>query len=78
MLRTFCLQDPMRGNGSCGVFVARNRMAVLEKSGPGNISVLNLGSQGTKKIPVPLVGTDTIFAAGLGNVLCKAEDKVCG
>ena len=51
-------------------------MAVLDKTGGGTIAVLNLTNEPTKKLPVPLPGTDAIFFAGLGNVLCRAEDKV--
>lgn len=68
------VQDAKKGLGSCAVFVARNRFAVLEKSS-NSILVRNLKNEILKKTTLPVV-SDAIFYAGTGNLLCKAEDRV--
>ncbi|CAL9076488.1 unnamed protein product, partial [Musa acuminata var. zebrina] len=68
------MQDARKGAGASAVFVARNRFAVLDKSNNQAI-VKNLKNEIVKKSPLP-VGTDAIFYAGTGNLLCRAEDRV--
>ncbi|WOL07591.1 coatomer subunit alpha-1-like [Canna indica] len=68
------MQDARKGAGSSAVFVARNRFAVLDKSNNQAI-VKNLKNEIVKKNPLP-IGTDAIFYAGTGNLLCRAEDRV--
>eukprot|EP00201_Polytomella_parva_P004063 CAMPEP_0175079292 /NCGR_PEP_ID=MMETSP0052_2-20121109/24734_1 /TAXON_ID=51329 ORGANISM="Polytomella parva, Strain SAG 63-3" /NCGR_SAMPLE_ID=MMETSP0052_2 /ASSEMBLY_ACC=CAM_ASM_000194 /LENGTH=1320 /DNA_ID=CAMNT_0016349591 /DNA_START=62 /DNA_END=4023 /DNA_ORIENTATION=+ len=64
-----------RGLGSCAVFIARNRFAALDR--PTNtIHIRNLQNEITKKVPAPLPGTDAIFYAGTGMLLCRSEDKL--
>ena len=69
------LQEPKRGSGSSAVFIARNRFAVLDKSG-NQIVIKNLNNEITKKAPSPCATTDAIFYAGTGTLLCRSEDKV--
>jgi hypothetical protein len=57
------------------VFIARNRFAVLDKASNA-IQVRNLQNEVTKKVAPPLPGTDAIFYAGTGLLLCRSEDKV--
>ncbi|KAL6527457.1 hypothetical protein OROGR_016547 [Orobanche gracilis] len=68
------VQDAKRGSGGSAVFVARNRFAVLEKSSNQAV-VKNLKNEIVKKTVLP-IATDTIFYAGTGNLLCRAEDRV--
>ncbi|KAL6504720.1 hypothetical protein OROHE_023478 [Orobanche hederae] len=68
------VQDAKRGSGGSGVFVARNRFAVLEKSS-NQALVKNLKNEIVKKTVLP-IATDVIFYAGTWNLLCRAEDRV--
>ncbi|KAK2971508.1 hypothetical protein RJ640_020914 [Escallonia rubra] len=72
--RADTVHESKRGIGGSAVFVARNRFAVLEKSSD-QVLVKNLKNEIVKKSALP-VATDSIFYAGTGNLLCKAEDKV--
>ncbi|GAA0140874.1 vesicle coat protein [Lithospermum erythrorhizon] len=67
-------QEARRGIGGPATFIARNRFAVLEKSS-NSVLVKNLKNEVVKKSPLP-IATDSIFYAGTGNVLCRAEDRV--
>lgn len=67
--------DTKRGAGSWATFVARNRFAVLDKPA-GQILIKNLRNEVTKKYAPPLPGTDAIFYAGTGCLLCRCEDKM--
>lgn len=66
--------DPKRGAGGSAVFVARNRFAVLDKS-TNQVLVKNLKNEIVKKSGLPITA-DSIFYAGTGNLLCRAEDRV--
>ncbi|CAH1422297.1 unnamed protein product [Lactuca virosa] len=68
------IQEAKRGVGGSAVFVARNRFAVLEKS-TNQVLVKNLKNEIVKKNVLPVV-TDAIFYSGMGNLLCRAEDKM--
>ncbi|KAL0314628.1 UNVERIFIED_CONTAM: Coatomer subunit alpha-1 [Sesamum angustifolium] len=68
------VQEAKRGIGSSAVFVARNRFAVLEKTS-NQILVRNLKNEIVKKSSLP-IGTDAIFYAGTGNLLCRSDDRV--
>ena len=67
--------DSKRGAGAWATFVARNRFAVLDKAA-GQILIKNLRNEVTKKCAPPLPGTDAIFYAGTGCLLCRSEDKM--
>mmetsp|Transcript_18514 Transcript_18514/g.51859 ORF Transcript_18514/g.51859 Transcript_18514/m.51859 type:complete len:1226 (-) Transcript_18514:342-4019(-) len=67
--------ESKRGVGSAAVFIARNRFAVLDKSS-NQIQIKNLRNEVTKKCAPPDAGTDSIFYAGTGLLLCRTEDKV--
>lgn len=67
--------EAKRGLGSCAVFIARNRFAVLDRAA-GQIQIRNLQNEITKKTPPPCTTTDAIFYAGTGMLLCRSEDKV--
>ena len=69
------LQEAVRGSGAAAVFIARNRFAVLDKS-TNEILIKNLRNEVTKKTAAPVPGTDALFYAGTGTLLCRAEDKV--
>ncbi|CAL4965856.1 unnamed protein product [Urochloa decumbens] len=68
------LQEARKGAGSSAVFIARDRFAVLEKSS-NSVLVKNLKNEIVKKTSLP-IGTDAIYYARTGNVLCKADDRV--
>ncbi|KAK6245497.1 WD40 repeat - like 10 [Theobroma cacao] len=68
------VQDAKKGIGGSAVFVARNRFAVLDKSS-NQVLVKNLKNEIVKKVAIPII-VDSIFYAGTGNLLCKAEDRV--
>ncbi|KAL2249766.1 UNVERIFIED_CONTAM: Coatomer subunit alpha-1 [Sesamum indicum] len=68
------VQEAKRGIGSSAVFVARNRFAVLEKTS-NQVLVRNLKNEIVKKSSLP-IGTDAIFYAGTGNLLCRSDDRV--
>jgi coatomer protein complex subunit alpha (xenin) len=67
--------DVKRGDGSCTVFIARNRFASLDKAS-NTVVVRDLRGDVTKKVLSPLPGTEGIFYAGTGMLLLQAEDKV--
>lgn len=69
------VQEAKKGTGTSAVFIARNRFAVMDKSA-NEILVKNLRNEITKKTPAPVPGTDALFYAGTGTLLCRAEDKV--
>lgn len=64
--------------GTCvgpGVFVARNRFAILDKS--RNIVIKNLQNETTKKILPPTPVVDMLFNGGTaGRLLLRCEDKL--
>lgn len=68
------VQDAKKGPGGSAVFVARNRFAVLDKT-TNQVLVKNLKNEIVKKSVLPIT-TDSIFYAGTGNLLCRAEDRV--
>ncbi|XP_057525773.1 coatomer subunit alpha-1-like [Amaranthus tricolor] len=68
------VQDTKRGVGGSAVFIARSRFAVLDKSN-NQVLIKNLKNEITKKSVLP-IATDVIFYAGIGNLLCRAEDRV--
>lgn len=67
--------EAKRGMSSSSVFIARNRFATLDRSS-NTIIIRDLRNEVTKKIPSPLPGTDAIFYAGTGMVLCRSDEKV--
>lgn len=69
------MQEAKKGTGTSAVFIARNRFAVMDKSA-NEILIKNLRNEITKKTPAPVPGTDALFYAGTGSLLCRAEDKV--
>jgi coatomer protein complex subunit alpha (xenin) len=64
--------EPIRGSGSCAIFVARNRFAVLEK---GQILIKDLNNTVTKQIKPPGVVTELFFAGGK-NILLASPTTV--
>ncbi|BBN03852.1 coatomer subunit alpha [Marchantia polymorpha subsp. ruderalis] len=68
-------QEAKRGLGASAVFVARNRFAVLDRN-HNQVVIKNLRNEVTKKVTLPFSTTDAVFYAGLGNLLCRSEDKV--
>lgn len=69
------MQEAKKGSGVAAVFIARNRFAVMDKT-TNEILIKNLRNEITKQIPAPVPGSDAIFYAGTGSLLCRAEDKV--
>jgi len=67
--------EARRGPGASAVFVARNRIAVLDRAS-GTVVVKNLMNEVTKKMAVPNVGVDHMFPAGAGTVLLRGEDRM--
>lgn len=67
--------DAKQGTGATAVFIARNRFAVLDRS-CNQILIRNLQTEITKKLPAPLLATDSIFFAGTGQLLCRSEETV--
>jgi len=67
--------EAKRGAGTHATFVARNRFAVFDKASHA-ILIKDLRNELTKKMAPPCAGTDAIFYAGTGNLLCRSEDKV--
>mmetsp|Transcript_119841 Transcript_119841/g.189744 ORF Transcript_119841/g.189744 Transcript_119841/m.189744 type:complete len:1240 (+) Transcript_119841:60-3779(+) len=55
-------------------FTARNRFAVLQSS--GSIGIHNLQNEISKKIDIPGVTPDYIYAGGPDRILLKCEEKV--
>eukprot|EP01135_Chromosphaera_perkinsii_P004839 Nk52_evm3s299 gene=Nk52_evmTU3s299 len=63
-----------KGLGTCAVWVARNRFAVIDKT--HNILIKNLKNEVTKKLQPPHPGTDAMFYAGTGHLLLRSEEVV--
>ena len=67
--------EPRKGSGMAAVFVARNRIAVLDKS--NNILIKNLHNDLTKRFSTPEQGIDGMFFAGTsGRIILRKEDKL--
>ena len=67
--------EPRMGLGIAAVFVARNRIAVLDKS--NNILIKNLHNDLTKRFSPPEQGVDGMFFAGTsGRIILRKEDKL--
>ncbi|GLJ14131.1 hypothetical protein SUGI_0226730 [Cryptomeria japonica] len=66
------VHDAKRGVRGYAVFVARNRIAVLDKS-YNQVTIKNMNNELTKKCDLPF-SADTIFFAGTGNLLCRSEE----
>ena len=68
--------EPRKGSGLAAVFIARNRIAVLELKSR-NILVKNLHNDLTKRLQCPVQGVDGMFFAGLsGRIILQKEDKL--
>eukprot|EP00051_Salpingoeca_urceolata_P033954 m.22896 g.22896 ORF g.22896 m.22896 type:complete len:1318 (-) comp6997_c0_seq1:3-3956(-) len=65
--------EAKRGAGRCAVWVARNRFAVLDKS--GTILIKNLKNETSKKLSVPC-SPEAMFYAGTGSLLLSTDDSV--
>ncbi len=68
------VQESKRGLAGSAVFIARNRFATLDKT-LGYVQIRNLQNEITKRCTLPCPGTDAIFYAGTGMLLCRSEDK---
>jgi len=66
--------DGKRGAGGCAIFVARNRLAVLDKTGQ-NIEIRDLSNNLTKTVKCP-VQTNEIFYGGTASLLLSAPTSV--
>ncbi|WVR09311.1 hypothetical protein IAU60_006376 [Kwoniella sp. DSM 27419] len=66
--------DGKRGNGFCAIFVARNRLAVLDKVSQ-NIEIKDLSNSITKTVKCP-VQTNEIFYGGTASLLLSAPTSV--
>jgi len=66
--------EAKRGLGTCPVFIARNRFAVLDKS--HTISIRNTDNEVTKRISITDTSVDMIFGASTGRLLLRSEDKI--
>ncbi|ORY32134.1 coatomer WD associated region-domain-containing protein [Naematelia encephala] len=66
--------DGKRGSGSCAIFVARNRLAVLDKTGQ-NIDIRDLSNNITKTVKCP-IQTNEIFYGGTASLLLSAAASV--
>ena len=67
--------EPRKGQGIAAVFVARNRIAVLDKS--NNILIKNLHNDLTKRFSPPELGVDGMcFAGTCGCIILRKEDKL--
>ncbi|KAK8854513.1 hypothetical protein IAR55_003252 [Kwoniella newhampshirensis] len=66
--------DGKRGNGLCAIFVARNRLAVLDK-GAQNIEIRDLSNSITKTVKSP-VQTNEIFYGGTASLLLSTPTSV--
>ncbi|ORX38221.1 coatomer WD associated region-domain-containing protein [Kockovaella imperatae] len=66
--------DGKKGNGSCAIFVARNRLAVLDKAGQ-NIEIRDLSNNLTKSVKCP-VQTNEIFYGGTASLLLASATSV--
>jgi len=63
-----------RGLGSSGVFVARQRFAVLDKN--RQIVIKNFQNEVTKKCAPPHPTTDMLFPAATGTLLLRADERI--
>jgi len=66
--------DAKRGQGSCAVWVARNRFAVLDKYGA--IVIKNLKNEVSKKFDAPGPTPNKLFFAGTGSLLVGSDDEI--
>jgi len=66
--------DGKKGAGSAAIFVARNRLAVLDKAGQ-NIEIRDLSNNLTKSVKAP-VQTNEIFYGGTASLLLSAPSSV--
>ncbi|WVQ95246.1 hypothetical protein IAU59_002341 [Kwoniella sp. CBS 9459] len=66
--------DGKRGNGFCAIFVARNRLAVLDKAAQ-NIEIKDLSNSITKTVKCP-IQTNEIFYGGTASLLLSAPSSV--
>ncbi|KAL7422515.1 hypothetical protein Q5752_003163 [Cryptotrichosporon argae] len=66
--------DGKRGTGSSAIFVARNRFAVLDKTGQ-NIEIRDLSNSLTKTVKCP-VQTNEIFYGGTASLLLASTSSV--
>ncbi|KAK1920994.1 coatomer WD associated region-domain-containing protein [Papiliotrema laurentii] len=66
--------DGKKGAGSSAIFVARNRLAVLDKAGQ-NIEIRDLSNNLTKSVKCP-VQTNEIFYGGTASLLLAAPSSV--
>lgn len=66
--------ESKKGAANSAVFIKRNRFAALDAKA-GQLHLKNLKCETVKRLPMP-PGTDMIFAAGLGSLLLRAEDKI--
>jgi coatomer protein complex subunit alpha (xenin) len=67
--------EPSRGLGRSVVFVARNRIAVLDRSRT-TILIKNMNNEMTKQLPSPIPRPDGLFFAGTGRVLIAKDDRI--
>jgi coatomer protein complex subunit alpha (xenin) len=63
-----------RGLGTSGVFVARQRFAVLDKT--RQILIKNFQNEVTKKLAPLYPNTDALFPAATGTLLVRADDRL--
>ncbi|KAK6910995.1 hypothetical protein I203_105030 [Kwoniella mangroviensis CBS 8507] len=66
--------DGKKGNGICAIFVARNRLAVLDKA-TQNIEIKDLSNSITKTVKCP-VQTNEIFYGGTASLLLATPTSV--
>jgi coatomer protein complex subunit alpha (xenin) len=66
--------DPKQGSAQAVCFTARNRFAVLQSS--GSIGIYNLQNELSKKMDIPGVTPDYIYAGGQDRILLKCEEKI--
>jgi coatomer protein complex subunit alpha (xenin) len=66
--------DGKRGAGLCAIFVARNRMAVLDKTAQ-NIEIRDLSNSLTKTVKCP-AQTNEIFYGGTASLLLSCPTSV--
>ena len=67
--------ESRRGAAISAVFVARNRMACLERH--ATIVIRNLKNEVVRKFEAPHLNTECLFPAPPGFFLLKADDKIC-
>lgn len=67
-------QSAQRGYGKCAVFVSRNRFAVLDKS--RQLFLKTLKNEIKRKITIPNVSINYIFAGGVGRLLLRTSEAI--